>query len=267
MPLRRPHPRRRHRRRDLRRGRAGAGADLARHPDRQLRPGRDADGHDVHRLRACIQHGGSYWLGFAVALASGFVLGAVVERVLIRRVEDAPPLNAVIVTLGLSSLLSGARRDDLGRQRRAPTRRRSRIRGYTVGGAPLLFSPNDLFIVVAVGVVVVALCRAVPAHRARPADARRGVRAGGRPAARRARRRGCSPSAGRSPRWSARWPGVLVAPSVFVAPERMDVVLVFGFTAAVLGGLDSPVGAVVGGLVARAVALSYVGRLPRARRS
>src|SRR5439155_10432963 len=44
---------------------------------------------------------GSYWLGFAAAIVSGVVLGAVVERVLIRRVEDKPPLNAVIVTLGL----------------------------------------------------------------------------------------------------------------------------------------------------------------------
>jgi len=50
---------------------------------------------------AVIQGTGSYWLAFFVALISGFVLGGVVERVLIRHVEDAPPLNAVIVTLGL----------------------------------------------------------------------------------------------------------------------------------------------------------------------
>ena len=37
-------------RRDLRGGRARARADLARDADRQLRPGRDADDHDVHRL-------------------------------------------------------------------------------------------------------------------------------------------------------------------------------------------------------------------------
>src|SRR5215470_6250767 len=44
---------------------------------------------------------GSYWLGFAVALVAGLVLGAVVERVVMRRVAQAPPLNAVIVALGL----------------------------------------------------------------------------------------------------------------------------------------------------------------------
>ena len=43
-----------------------------------------------------------------VALLSGFVLGAVVERVLIRPVEGGPPLNAVIVTLGLYTLLVAA---------------------------------------------------------------------------------------------------------------------------------------------------------------
>ena len=56
----------------------------------------------------------------------------------------------------------------------------------------------------------------------------------------------------------ARWPGVLVAPSVFVAPNAFDAVLVFGFTAAVIGGLDSPLGAVVGGLGRSASPLSYV---------
>src|ERR1700709_2224452 len=48
-----------------------------------------------------INHGSNYWAAFAVALLSGFVLGAVVERVVVRRVEGGPELNAVIVTLGL----------------------------------------------------------------------------------------------------------------------------------------------------------------------
>jgi branched-chain amino acid transport system permease protein len=51
--------------------------------------------------------------------------------------------------------------------------------------------------------------------------------------------------------------GILVAPSVFVGPNAFDSVLVFGFTAAVLGGLESPPGAVVGGVVV-GLALSYV---------
>jgi branched-chain amino acid transport system permease protein len=51
--------------------------------------------------------------------------------------------------------------------------------------------------------------------------------------------------------------GVLIAPAVFVGPNNFDPVTVFGFTAAVLGGLDSPLGAVVGGLVL-GMSLSYV---------
>ena len=52
--------------------------------------------------------------------------------------------------------------------------------------------------------------------------------------------------------------GVLVSPSTFLYPNSMDTIFVFGFTAAVIGGLDSAAGAVVGGLLL-GVALSYVG--------
>jgi branched-chain amino acid transport system permease protein len=51
--------------------------------------------------------------------------------------------------------------------------------------------------------------------------------------------------------------GLLVSPSTFLYPNSMDTIFVFGFTAAVIGGLDSPAGAVVGGLLL-GVGLSYV---------
>src|SRR6266851_9114423 len=54
-----------------------------------------------------INHTGSYWEGFAVALAAGLVLGAVLERIVIRPIENKPPLNAVIVTIGLLIFLEG----------------------------------------------------------------------------------------------------------------------------------------------------------------
>ncbi|MGH3952010.1 MAG: ABC transporter permease subunit, partial [Pseudonocardiaceae bacterium] len=50
---------------------------------------------------ALIDAGFSYWAGFAVALLSGFLLGAVIERVVIRPVEGKAHINAVILTLGL----------------------------------------------------------------------------------------------------------------------------------------------------------------------
>ena len=54
---------------------------------------------------AVISSTGSYWVGFVVALAAGLVFGAVVERIVVRPVENAPPLNAVILTLGMYTLL------------------------------------------------------------------------------------------------------------------------------------------------------------------
>jgi len=51
--------------------------------------------------------------------------------------------------------------------------------------------------------------------------------------------------------------GLLIAGGSLVHPSYMDSVVVFGFVAAVLGGLDSPLGAVVGGLIL-GVSLSFV---------
>jgi branched-chain amino acid transport system permease protein len=42
---------------------------------------------------------------------------------------------------------------------------------------------------------------------------------------------------------------MMVAPLQFLGPNMMQAVLLYAFAAAVLGGLDSPVGAVVGGLL------------------
>ena len=52
-----------------------------------------------------IDAGASYWVGFAVALAAGFVLGALVERLVIRYVDHDNHINPVILTLGLFIVL------------------------------------------------------------------------------------------------------------------------------------------------------------------
>ena len=52
--------------------------------------------------------------------------------------------------------------------------------------------------------------------------------------------------------------GMLVTPSTFLSPNSMDTIFVLGFTAAVIGGLESPAGAVAGGLIL-GVVLSYAG--------
>jgi branched-chain amino acid transport system permease protein len=43
--------------------------------------------------------------------------------------------------------------------------------------------------------------------------------------------------------------GLLAAPIFLVSPYMMQGILLYAFAAAVLGGIDSPVGAVVGGLL------------------
>jgi branched-chain amino acid transport system permease protein len=202
-----------------------------------------------------IDSSGSYWLGFAVALLSGLVLGAIVERLLIRRVESAPPLNAVIVTLGLLILLEAIAGMIWGNTPRSFPPAFS-IQGYEVGGTRVLFSPNDSFtvlVVIGVALALAALFQGTEiglkmrAAAFRPEVARMlGVRVG------RMLTLGWALAA-----FVGSLAGVLVAPSVFVGPNQFDSILIFGFTAAVLGGLDSPVGAVAGGIVL-GLALSYV---------
>jgi branched-chain amino acid transport system permease protein len=202
-----------------------------------------------------IQSSGSYWLGFAVALASGLVLGAVVEQVLIRRVAQGPPLNAVIVALGLLVLLQALAGMIWGGTPRSFPPAFS-IRGYDIGGHHVLFGPFDLFIVLAVlgaALLLLLLFRGTSiglqmrASAFEPTVARlQGVRVG------RMLTLGWALASA-----AGSLAGVLIAPAVFVGPNNFDPVTVFGFTAAILGGLDSPFGAVVGGLLL-GLSLSYV---------
>ncbi len=204
---------------------------------------------------AVINSSGSYWLGFAVALASGLVLGAAVERIVIRPIESAPPLNAVILTLGLYTVLIGVAGMIWGNTPRSFPAAFS-LQGYEVGGTRLLFTPNDSFVVLVVlglAGLLGLLFRATPvglqmrAAAFAPEVARLlGVRVG------RMLTLGWALAA-----VAGALAGVLVAPSVFLGPNSFDPILISGFVAAVIGGLDSPPGAVIGGL-ALGLALSYV---------
>src|SRR5487761_1506804 len=206
-----------------------------------------------------INHTGDYWAGFAAALAAGIVLGAVCGRV-IRPAQDKPPLNAVIVTIGLLILLEGLAGIIYGGQFRSFPAAFS-ITGLQVGSTSLGVSRNDVF--VAAAVLAAALALAVMfrytsaglrlrATAFSPAVARLlGVRVG------RVLTLG----------WAlagliGALAGVLVSPSTFLYPNSMDSIFVLGFTAAVIGGLDSPVGAVIGGVllgVVRSYADGYLG--------
>jgi branched-chain amino acid transport system permease protein len=199
---------------------------------------------------------GSYWLGFAVALVSGLALGAVVERLVMRRVAQAPPLNAVIVALGLVLVTQGVLGMIYGNQYQpfaAPFSRKA----MTVGGVPLL-SRFDIFVIGTVLLLMLGLAvlftRTDTGLRMRAAAFAPEV----------SRLLGVNVGRTLTLGWAlaalvGALAGMLVIPTgLGLHPTAMDLVFVSSFTAAVVGGLDSPVGAVVGGLVVGLV-LSYVG--------
>jgi branched-chain amino acid transport system permease protein len=203
-----------------------------------------------------INRTGSYWLGFVVALAAGLVLGAVLERTVVRPTMRKPPLNAVIVTIGLLIFVEGLAGIIYGGQYRSFPPAYS-ITGIKAGSVALGISRDGIFTaaaVLAAAILLALLFRYTSAGlrlraTAFSPDVARllGVRIG------RVLTLG----------WAlagllGALAGLLVTPSTFLYPNSMDAIFVLGFTAAVIGGLDSPVGAVVGGLIL-GVALSYVG--------
>jgi branched-chain amino acid transport system permease protein len=203
-----------------------------------------------------IEKTGNYWLGFVVALAAGLVLGAVLERSVVRPTAGRPPLNAVIVTIGLLILLEGLAGIIYGGQYRS-FRPAYSIKGLKIGTVALGISPNAVFtagaVLAAAGVLALIFRYTTVGLRLRatafsPDIARLlGVRIG------RVLTLG----------WAlagllGALAGLLVTPSTFLYPNSMDAIFVLGFTAAVIGGLESPIGAVVGGLIL-GVLLSYVG--------
>jgi branched-chain amino acid transport system permease protein len=199
---------------------------------------------------------GSYWLGFAAALAGGLVLGALVERLVMRRVQHAPPLNAVIVALGLVLVCQGVLGILYGNQYLPFPAPFSRV-ALTVAGVPVV-SRYDLFVFGTVLVLMLALA----ALFARTATGLRMRAAAFAPQV--SRLLGVNVAGMLTLGWAlaalvGALAGMLVIPTgLGLHPTAMDLVFVSAFTAAVVGGLDSPPGAVVGGLVVGLV-LSYVG--------
>jgi branched-chain amino acid transport system permease protein len=204
-----------------------------------------------------VRHHQSYWLGLVAAIVAGLVIGGVTERVLVRRVENGPPLNPVIVTLGLLLVLQAVAGMIWGNGLSSYPSNFS-LNYYHAGHQVILFSPDYLFIVIAVSIVGIALYvlfqRSSVGLRMRaaafsPEVARLlGVRVG------RMLTLGWALAAAVSA-----VAGVLIAGTQpnYMNPNGFDPLLILGFTAAVIGGLDSAVGAIVGGLIL-GVALSLL---------
>jgi branched-chain amino acid transport system permease protein len=198
---------------------------------------------------------GSYWLGFIVAIVGGLALGAGVERVVMRFVDHSSPLNGVVVALGLVLVIQAVLGMIYGNEFRPAQAPFSRD-AFDVGGIALL-SRFDLFIFAAVftvvGLLVLLFTKTDLGLRMRAAAFAPDV----------SRLLGVNVSGMLTLGWAlaaavGSLAGMLVIPTELgLHPNAMDIVFVSSFTAAVVGGLDSAVGAVVGG-IAVGLLLSYV---------
>jgi branched-chain amino acid transport system permease protein len=202
-----------------------------------------------------IDAGFSYWLAFVVALLVGLALGAVVERVIVRPVEGKAHINAVILTLGLFIVMHALAAVMFGNRYRsfpAPFG----LRGFQVGEVNLAITGFGIFTIVSVLVVMallVALFRFTDLGLMMRASAFN---------AEVARLLGVKVGRMLTLGWAlaalvGSLSGLLIAGGSLVYPGYMDSVVVYGFVAAVLGGLDSPAGAVLGGLLL-GLSLSFV---------
>ncbi|MHB8642195.1 MAG: branched-chain amino acid ABC transporter permease [Gaiellaceae bacterium] len=189
-------------------------------------------------------HGFSFWPAFALTLLIAFAGGVGLQRVIIRPVERAPELTLVMITIGLLVVLNGLAGWIWGPE----------IRGFPspfpakplhVGSVSISEQDIGTFGVCIAGVVLLwAFFRFTKLGL--------GIRAAsvGRETS---RMLGVRVSWMYALGWGlaavlSAVAGMMAAPSLFLQPSMMQSVLIYSFAGAVLGGIDSPFGAVLGSL-------------------
>lgn len=192
-----------------------------------------------------LNAGVPYWAAFFATLAIALVGGIVIERVVIRPVENAPVLAIVIVCIGLLVILNSLA-GWIYTYIQKPFPSPFPERPIRLGG--VVFGAHDLG---AIGVAVVVLVllylffRFTPLGLAMRAAAQNPVSS-----------RLCGIRVG----WmlALGWglaalvgavAGMMIAPVVFLDPNMMSGILIYAFASATLGGFTSPGGAVLGGLI------------------
>ena len=200
-----------------------------------------------------------FWPAFFLSLLVAAVMGAALERFVLRHVEGAPVLNAVIVTLGLFVVFGGLSLSVWGSFPKSfgPF---SVFKGSPVDLGPASIGRANVGILIAAVIIMAMLyllftrtslglaMRAVAQNRV--ASRLVGIRVG----------QILSIGWGLSSAVGA-VAGILVAQTTGLTLDLMFRVLLFAFAAAVLGGLNSPVGAVLGGLaigVIKNLAATYI---------
>jgi branched-chain amino acid transport system permease protein len=195
-----------------------------------------------------------YGLGFGITLVIAFGGAVLIERVIIRPFERGPQVNIVIVTLALFTITNGLAGFIWGYQ---PQVFSSPFPGHPLDVGGVFISVREVGVIGVtlgiLGLMYLFLNRtpiglAMRAAALYPDSSRLvGIPVGWMLAL----GWGLAAAAGAVS-------GILVAPSILLEPNMMQSVIIYAFAAAVLGGIDSPVGAVVGGLVL-GVLLALVG--------
>ena len=193
---------------------------------------------------ALIQAGWPYWGAFFATIAVSFAAGLVIQRLVLRPVEKAPVLTNVIVFIGLLLIvnaLAGWIFDHTLKSFPSPFPKGSWMTttyftAHDVGSIGVLFC---------VLLALYAFFRYTPIGLAMRAAAQ-------------------NPDSARLVGIRVSWmlglgwglaaaigavAGMMVAPVVFLDPNMMAGILLYGFAAALLGGIDNPWGAVIGGFV------------------
>jgi branched-chain amino acid transport system permease protein len=190
-----------------------------------------------------VNAGLPFWGAFAITLVVSFLGGMLIERVVIRPVENAPVLATVVVTIALLLIFNSVA---------------GWIYTYTLQDFPSPFPDRPVFGALIttrdLGVIAVTLIMllllflffrftstglAMRAAAQNPTSARLcGIRVGHMLAI----GWGLAAAIGATA-------GIMVAPVLFLDPNMMGGVLLYAFAGALLGGITSPVGAVVGGLI------------------
>lgn len=190
-----------------------------------------------------IHLGLPYWAAFAVTVVLSFVLGVVIERVLMRPMANAPVLASVGVFIGLLLIFNastGAIWDYTTKSFPTPFGDRPLLGGY-ISGHELGSTAVTLFVLLLVYLFFryTRLGLAMRAAAYNPVSSRLvGVRVGWMLAL----GWGLAAAIGAIA-------GMMVAPIVFLDPNMMGGILLYAFAGALLGGITSPLGAVIGGFV------------------
>jgi len=192
-----------------------------------------------------LQAGLPYWVAFFATVAIAFVGGLLIERVVIRPVENAPILTIVIVTLGLLVILNsvaGWIYSYIQKPFPSPFPSKPIQMGNIFFGA---HDVGEISVTLIVLLLLFLFFRYTTLGLAMRAAAQNPV---------------SSRLCGIRVSWmlGLGWglaaafgaiAGMLVAPIVFLDPNMMGGIQLYAFAAATVGGFTSPLGAVVGGLL------------------